>query len=301
MKRKRISIQQVMERKSLNIIDNIIPENWVIHQYGPDFGIDLSIEVFEKINDSLSEALGEHFFVQVKSIYKPNIKSIKSRGAKPTNIKVIKYSLDARLIRTINAMGSGAPVLLFIVVLDSSYSGLYFLCLNDYIDKIILKYQRYVLENNQESMVLNIPLTNKLDKLDIGALRFYAKRAKLYNAFINFYQQYIELQDIGIDRDELSDEKKRLLVITVKEFLLKNANFDIWKESDVIASHLIQEIQQSIEEIKNHLVKLKDEKSNWEETFEEFRFSTKYTWDKMRRLSSSYEEVCRKYWLPINE
>jgi len=66
-KKQRVS-QHIMEDASYHIIKELIPKEWVIREFNrPDYGIDLIIELFEKIDDKTYETLGEFIYVQVKS------------------------------------------------------------------------------------------------------------------------------------------------------------------------------------------------------------------------------------------
>ena len=72
--KKRRVIQHEMEEESRALVRRILPKNWVVRDYVPDYGIDLAVEVFERSPDSTStapaaEAAGEWFFCTSK-IYK---------------------------------------------------------------------------------------------------------------------------------------------------------------------------------------------------------------------------------------
>ena len=70
-RRKQRVRQHIMEDESYEVIKRYIPNNWVIREFNrPDYGIDLVIELFEKIDEQISETLGEFIFVQVKSVEK---------------------------------------------------------------------------------------------------------------------------------------------------------------------------------------------------------------------------------------
>jgi hypothetical protein len=69
MYRKRRSLNQIKEDNSYHILRSKLPESWVIHEYGPDYGIDYVVELFDYIDDrkTMAETLGENFFVQLKA------------------------------------------------------------------------------------------------------------------------------------------------------------------------------------------------------------------------------------------
>lgn len=71
-----------MEDESYEIIKSQIPKHWVIREFNrPDYGIDLVIELFEKIDENVAETLGEFIYVQVKSVKKLEIKRDISNNA----------------------------------------------------------------------------------------------------------------------------------------------------------------------------------------------------------------------------
>lgn len=153
MRSKIKSKSHLIESKSLEIINNLLPKYWTIREYKPDYGLDLSVEVFETATDKLGdicyETLGEHFFIQVKGTEKlvRTIKKVKSESSveKKTlykereeefkQVEVIKFQIETSELYTIERMSASIPVILFLV--DVIESKIYFLCLNDYIDKVI--------------------------------------------------------------------------------------------------------------------------------------------------------------------
>ncbi|WP_228466704.1 DUF4365 domain-containing protein [Adhaeribacter swui] len=83
--KKRRVFQHIMEDESYQIIKNLIPKEWVIREFNrPDYGIDLVIELFEKIDDHYSETLGEFIYVQVKSL--KNIKIVTEKIFSVNNV-----------------------------------------------------------------------------------------------------------------------------------------------------------------------------------------------------------------------
>jgi len=224
---KRRPFQHVMEEDSIDLLKANLPPHWVVRQYKPDYGIDLVVEVFDVVDEArgMSETLGEHFFIQLKSvqstkfheiIVKPRLNVelyplgaetaavdmdqpwIETAGRASTDqasIQVVKHQLETSELVTIQSMGSGAVVLLVVACLDLKRT--FFVCLNDYIDKVLLPEDaRYA---SQGSKVINIPVSNEFERTPRGntALRFLAKRAKLYSAFQKFNFQYGTLQYFG--------------------------------------------------------------------------------------------------------
>jgi hypothetical protein len=61
--------QHIMEDQSIRIVRDLLPDEWVVREYRPDYGIDLAIELFEYLDAkrTVAATLGETLFVQVKS------------------------------------------------------------------------------------------------------------------------------------------------------------------------------------------------------------------------------------------
>src|SRR5690606_20858104 len=166
-RRKQRPLQHLMEDESYEIIKNQIPKHWVIREFNrPDYGIDLVIELFELVDENIAETLGEFIYVQVKSIKSIDIKNErvyqvgnvakgywKEDKTEYIDLEVVKYQFDTNSIFTIQSLGGSVPVLLFLV--DIETKEVYFICLNDYIDKIILpKNPKY---GEQASINITIP------------------------------------------------------------------------------------------------------------------------------------------------
>lgn len=225
-KKKQRVFQHIMEDESYQIIKKLIPKEWVIREFNrPDYGIDLVIELFDKIDEQITETLGEFIYVQVKSVKHLKVKSEKiypvgnvAKGkwkedkSEYAEIDVVKYIFDTNSIFTIQTLGGSVSVLLFLVDIESE--NVYFICVNDYIDKIILpKNPKYT---EQESYTITIPTLNNLVNKEISnnALKFYGKRAKLLSAFSKFSYQKNELSYLlGV---------KDFPIITYREELEKN-------------------------------------------------------------------------------
>lgn len=77
-RKKQRVFQHIMEDESFQIIKKLIPKEWVIREFNrPDYGIDLVIELFDKVDEQISETLGEFIYVQVKSVKQIEIKKRK--------------------------------------------------------------------------------------------------------------------------------------------------------------------------------------------------------------------------------
>ena len=117
----------------VKILKDILPDAWVVREYHPDYGIDLSVELFEQDGDRITT--GAHLMFQVKAV--EHIKRSTIRVRKRSNIEkpivqlqrengvtkesesyemeVIKYSIDTALLATVERMGSAIPVLLYLL------------------------------------------------------------------------------------------------------------------------------------------------------------------------------------------
>ncbi len=149
-RKKKRSFQHIMEDDSYSLIKKYIPKDWVIREFNkPDYGIDIVIELFDRINSDYSETLGEFLFVQVKSIEEVKIKKEKIYSTKNVakirweedksefmEIDVLKFPIDTNSIYSFQTLGASICVLLFVV--DIENDEVYFICINDYIDKYLM-------------------------------------------------------------------------------------------------------------------------------------------------------------------
>ena len=226
----------IIENESISIIKDKLPHYWTIRDYKPDYGLDLIVEVFDKIDDKnetiIYQTLGEHFYIQVKGasgvvVKKTKIfkdKNVEKFKINPQDrelhkeIDVIKFQIETSELYTIERMSGSVPVFLFLVdVLDKN---IYYICLNDYIDKVILpKNPNYT---NKRSSVIYIPFDNIINNEGIQRLLLYSKRPKLYSFFIKAQYQANELEYI-------SDEH---LIKFYPLFIEKLLRFDIWSLAD---------------------------------------------------------------------
>ena len=295
-RKKQRVLQHIMEDKSYDIIKRHIPSHWVIREFNrPDYGIDLVIELFEKIDDRTSETLGEYIYVQVKSVQSLKVSTEKAYPvynvaklpwkedrSEYVEIPVVKYSFDTNSIYTIQTLGASVSVLLFLV--DISLEEVYFISINDYIDRIILpKLPNYV---NQGSYTLKIPTINCLSNIEISdcALNFYGKRAKLLSAFSKFNYQRHELEF----KINLKDTDFCSLVEQTLYFIGQIENFDIWRYGGwAILSETLLEIQN----LKSILQK-KDLKNGSDIA------QILIMWQRLTNIGNIYEDLCREWFLP---
>lgn len=302
-------IQHIMEDESFKIIKDHLPKEWVVREFNhPDYGVDLVIELFESINAKVSETLGEYLYVQVKSVQELEIKKEKlypvqnvAKGnwkedkSEYIEVEVVKFVLDTNSIYTVQSLGSSISFVLFVV--DLKTKDVYFMCLNDFIDKILLPQNPNY--TDQGSVTITIPILNKLSDKVISrfALEIYGKRAKLLSAFAKFAYQKNELSyllkykdfPVTTKRDEVenifaseSDIKRQVLF-----FIEQIQGLDIWEYT----------AWEVLPAVKSELMDLK-KKINDGEDLNSLIEKTLITWHRLSNLGNMYEELTREWFLP---
>jgi hypothetical protein len=312
---------------AVRIIRALLPPHWTIREYHPDYGIDLAVELFEqsgtdKFGHPLYDTLGEHLFMQVKGcngtepiqlkvadrinveIADPNVSSVENGNE--TVIPALSFQIDTQELVTVQRMGAAVPVLLTIV--DVSSGRAFFVCLNDYIDKIILPFDEKYSE--QGTKVIHVPERNEIVNSNEGfvALRFYAKRAKLMAAFAKFrYQQH----ELGyVDNEDLRNRAAYFARVLLR--------FDFWKSCEwwILIAHLHQALVAFSETGSPGLMKLNPEavtnldmdERSWTDSYSGYREYSRrelmefqeirQLWDQLANLGNVFEEICREWFLP---
>jgi len=312
MKRKRRSESQILEDRSIPMIRAALPEEWVLHNYAPDYGIDLVVEVFRYLDDdvALAETLGELFFVQAKSSKafpkathrvhpRMNVEKYdgqQSIGSDFYDIPVRKFSIELSELATIHCMGSGAPVLLFLI--DMSDNAILWVCLNDYIEKVLLPEDINVFEGTTK--VIYVPEQNRVSRAPehLLGIRFQSKRAKLLAAFNKFAYQYSELQYLipqPLYGDEEGDELLKDVSALVSRFVQVNLALDIWENAEMWT--VLMYYHQELKELKVSLKRSTDgEKVNSSIVL----LNLLNTWRGLDALGHNFEEMCKEWFLPTH-
>src|SRR4028119_669603 len=187
-KAKQRSESHLIDQEGERLLRSKLPKHWVMREYRPDYGIDFTVEVFKSVENTF-ETLGEHFFIQLKSIAAPKVKKLGvfgrqnvertyenlNRADKVADIEVYSFSLETSELVTVERMGIAVPMLL--VIADLTTQRCFFVCLNDYIDKILIpRHKNYCAKQNR---TIHIPLYNEIGtSYGLVALRWYAKRPK---------------------------------------------------------------------------------------------------------------------------
>lgn len=321
-------VAHVIDNRAIELVRRLLPAHWTVRDYRPDYGIDLAVEVFEKksVANACYETLGEHFFVQVKGteniihgsqrIRARHNVEIGNREAIPgsceedtISIDVVKFSLDTALLATVQRMSNAVPVMLFVVDVNSEL--IYFVNLNDYIDKVLLPHDPAY--TGQTSKVISIPAANVLSQASNSnsmlPLRFYAKRPKYYSFFNKVAYQNNHLQFVS----------EHELVSCLKRFAQVLMGFDIWDDAELwplLAQYKDWLIRFSRDDeigMIGAIADLDDEREEWQSEYSHGRLYTRkqlayygelrLLWDRMRKLYNIYEEICRESFLPtmLNE
>jgi hypothetical protein len=333
--------QHVMEDRSIRIVRDLLPDHWVIREYRPDYGIDLLIELFDFVDADATVAttLGETLFVQVKSTEVVDVKPLRvyRRGnvevgplqedrAESMVIDTVRLRLETSELLTVQAIGAAIPVLLFLVELSTRR--IYFVCLNDLIEKVIIPRDPEYARKN--SKVLHLPLRNRIESRNPVAVRpleMYARRSKLYAAFQKFAYQRHELEYAfaayeGAQSDESRDAEAAALLNKVRHFLAVVLRYDFWErmpewqpigwsyeELKVLREITIRPgAENDLEAIRTYLLA---EPSMWRDEqwvrsldlsgarYELFAHARRI-WERLENLSRMYEEIAREWFLPTS-
>ncbi|WP_298973601.1 DUF4365 domain-containing protein [uncultured Psychrobacter sp.] len=305
MPRKQRSLNQVKEDISFRVLREKLPQEWVVHSYGADYGIDCVVELFDSINNEkkLAETLGENLFIQLKS--SDCIEYITRKAYKRGNvakgglsedkndyveIQVAKFKLDISDILTVQSMGIAIPVLL--VLVDTNSEKAFFVCLNDYIDKVLIPEDpNYA---SKGSKIIYIPIANEIlnQESALIALRAYGKRSKMYGVFSLFNYQLNEIRHMQ-DMSTISYNMfSKYDAGMIKNFV------DIALRQDVWSGH---KFWKPMEWSYNELLVVKEELNQGIEN-EDYQPSLIYcpsqVWHRLNNLSNMYEELVREWFLP---
>lgn len=329
--------QHIMEDRSIRIVRDVLPDHWVIREYRPDYGIDLLVELFEPVSATEFSTLGELLFVQVKSteVVKPGslrvhsrrnveLGPLQERSDQTEDIEVVRVTLDTNELLTVQAMGAAIPVLLFLVEL--SKRRIYFVSLNDLIEKVILPHDPDYAD--KATKVIHIPARNcavELNALSLQPLELYAKRAKMYAAFEKFTYQRHELEYALLALSDAPPENvqrdtARGILDLVRHFISIALRYDFWTRTPqwdwIQASHVelvgLREflLQPDIEADRAalHAYLLNNPAMWWDETWvraldlqqtrREVLHHIGFIWQRLANLAGMYEEVVREWYLP---
>src|SRR4051812_7317295 len=102
---RRTGAPQVKQRSEQHLIDaaghdllrSRLPSQWLLREYRPDYGLDYTLEIFKHSSESgkrpaTYETLGEHLFIQLKTMQRTDPRPLKVYGRK--NVEKQKETLD---------------------------------------------------------------------------------------------------------------------------------------------------------------------------------------------------------------
>ncbi len=290
----------------------------MLREYRPDYGLDYSLEIFRDSSGTdqhcqTYETLGEHLFIQLKTVADPKVAPLKV--FRRHNVEKARESLDknelvgepetfriqierSELV-TIERMGVGVPVLLVLANLADKHC--YFVCLNDYIDKILIpQYEDYTAK---ESRTIHIPKANVVggERTGVVALRWYSQRPKLYAAFQRIAYQYAELQ-YAWNTPQFRG--------AARYFALRIARYDFWRDTEVwkLIRYYGLRLEEFLETGRPNLLAHQDEAfaslsendgAEWGEIKELLETEEILElWRLLTMLARNYEDVCREWFLP---
>jgi hypothetical protein len=317
---KQMTEQHLIDSEAQDLLRSILPRHSILREYRPDYGLDFALEVFHEVPSderqgppSRFETLGEHVFLQLKGARKADRRSLKvysrmnvekfvykeDRGHLVGEIETLPFSIETSELVTVQRMGAALPVLLIRADLETGKC--YFVCLNDYIDKILIP--RHGDYAKRASRTIHVPGSNDLAHPQIGtmALRWYAKRAKLLAAFQKFVYQQVELS-YAADRRQL----RRLAT----HFASLLVNYDFWDDTPMwaIIGYYGAALKRFLAEGSPGLSGVSEETRTLaslgiEGTWTEFMAclgepEIQALWNCLAVLPRNYEEVCREWFLP---
>jgi hypothetical protein len=315
---KKQSEQHLIDADGQKLLRERIPRHWLLREYRPDYGLDYALEVFAPPQKSKGqvtyETLGEHIFIQLKTVQSIETKPLKLYGRfnvekqrellkKDDLIGVLetaRFPLETSELATVERMGVGVPVLL--VIADLSKSKCFFVCLNDYIDKVLIP--RHKDYRATAHRTIHVPVLNEVGSAEIGqvALRWYAKRPKLYAAFQRFVFQ----------SNELAYEWRRPEgPAMAKYFATRIEAYDFWDDTEMwgLIGHYGNAVRRFLKTgapgIMNYDEKTilegvaKGDQERANEILAQLRSNEiPELWRMLSVLPSNYEDVCREWFLP---
>jgi hypothetical protein len=192
-------------------------------------------------------------------------------------------------------MGVGVPVLL--VVADLATRRCYFVCLNDYIDKILVP--RHDDFTAAAERTIHVPEANEIGDRGVGltALRWYAKRAKLYSAFQRFVFQAGELEH-ATTAEELAS--------MATYFATRIAEYDFWGNTEMwgVIAHYGAAVKRflatGVPGLTSRSAENAADMNISDESVHAFLYENdiRILWKSLALLARNYEDVCREWFLP---
>lgn len=313
---KKRSLTHIKGESGVTILKEHIPKEWVVREYTPDYGIDLSIELFTPYGAGFITT-GEHVFFQVKATDKLEIMNLsipprynierhpRQVSGDPVEIQVAKYVLDTDLLATVEKMGSAVPVILAVV--DTNTEDIYCLCLNDYLEKVLIPNNPNYM--NQGTKTVYIPIENNFTAIGTQLIEWYGKRAKLYAFFNKIHAQAEDLKYCSAF--DLKDEVSYFLNIILRS--------DVWSACDYFPALKIAKeeidyyiehgITREAEKIIAHSIKAGEDVDAeiWEVSYRNNPVSFReaqshigilHLWEQLENVGDIFEDTIKEYFLP---
>lgn len=172
----------------------VFPSHWIVRPLPHDYGVDLQVEVFEPVDSAKGpvkyRTTGGHLSCQVKTTEHLSFKN-----------GCVGFVVDTADLRLAESMGASAPLLL--LVAERTTRRIFYLCLNDYIAKILDPQNDDW--RSQGSVTLLLPGRNVLDLGDSEGIDLHwqylkglAYRSKFYAAVSAFISASAEI-DIAVE------------------------------------------------------------------------------------------------------
>jgi len=280
----------MLEGDSVAILRRALPKHWPIHGYAPDFGIDGTVEVFEMLGGDppRAETLGEVFLFQLKAVQQSEPRTIellprfnvekgplKHTEGEAMEMEVVNFHISTDELLTVEAMGAGIAVILFLVCMESE--SVYFLNLTDYIDKILNPEKPGW--RSQKSVTIAVPTLNEVHRESpmLRLLRFYGVRPKLMGMFTKIHFQWAELAR------EIQSKDWSVMALHFGESLLR---LDAWEAP---AWALLANYRRRLEKLVGKLAEIPDRID---------RAAVVDFWFRMDTISRTFEDVTREWGLP---
>ncbi|WP_345721919.1 hypothetical protein [Herpetosiphon gulosus] len=297
------------------MVRQALPHTWQISEYLPQLGLHINIEIAGvAINQAeIQPWIGEELlcYLDWTTPIEPQVLEIPPphhpimRNLEPNQLEVLPMNIPTSLLKIIHSLGASRPVLALLI--DQQTKNVFWVCLNDYIDKINLPSQNGQF-NDATYTTIFIPAKNRLgnNDLTIDILGFYAKRPKLLAAFSAFRAQKARL-------DSLKDTE---LINQARIFARINIHYDfwqtcrLWKPIIQLYHKFVHLADHGFVDPKMHKKAQKHEhydepiwESKWAEKPVNLVDSITYSdiifcWLDMEQLAVSYEMHCRSWFLP---
>lgn len=309
---------QITGEKAVNILKDLFPEEWVVREYTPDYGIDLSVEIFEEYKSGYITT-GEHIYFQVKGteelqrgkykVYeRKNVEKTYENSSNYKEIEVVKFNIETSLLSTVERMGSAVPVLLTIV--DIIEKNVYYVCLNDYIEKVIVPINPNY--SSQKSITLNIPVNNVIKNAeDVFPINWYSKRAKLFALFnkVNYQNsqlKYIFDEDLSKYILHFANIIRRLDAWSASKYFyaLKSVEIELDYFLDNGITKMAEDILNSMKKNGKNIYEKCWEYHNSYENLSlseiENAIGLRVLWDNICNCANIFEYVSKEWFLPTH-